>query len=110
MAVLFSRVRIENEADIFNSYSDAECRVWYRYRTNTYELLGNPSQTLQHAGLYNGQVNEAVMYPSVSLLCKPLQAMMLEERNEDGTWPRAHYDFNVHITIISYSYCRIECH
>ena len=35
---------------------DAECRVWHRFMTNTYELLSNRSQTLQDAGLYNGQV------------------------------------------------------
>ena len=29
----------------------------HRYMTNTYELLSNSSQTLQDAGLYNGQVN-----------------------------------------------------
>ena len=37
---------------------NAECRVWHRFMTHTYELLSNGSQTLQDAGLYNGQVRE----------------------------------------------------
>jgi ubiquitin carboxyl-terminal hydrolase 4/11/15 len=41
----------------FEVEEDAECRVWYRFMTHTYELLSNRSQTLQDAGLYNGQVN-----------------------------------------------------
>ena len=35
----------------------AECRVWHRFMTDTYELLSNCSQTLQDAGIYNGQVS-----------------------------------------------------
>ena len=42
----------------FNVEKDTECRVWYRFMTHTYELLSNRSQTLQDAGLYDGQVNE----------------------------------------------------
>ena len=34
-----------------------ECRVWHRFMTHTYELLASHPQTLQDAGLYNGQVN-----------------------------------------------------
>ena len=41
----------------FNVERDAECRVWHRFMTNTYELLSNRSQTLQESGLYNGQVS-----------------------------------------------------
>ena len=37
---------------------DAKCRVWHRFMTHTYELLSNSSQTLQDAGLYNGQVSD----------------------------------------------------
>jgi ubiquitin carboxyl-terminal hydrolase 4/11/15 len=40
----------------FEVEEDAECRVWHRFMTHTYELLSNRSQTLQAAGLYNGQV------------------------------------------------------
>ena len=41
----------------FEVEKDAECRVWHRFLSHTYELLSNSSQTLQDAGLYNGQVN-----------------------------------------------------
>jgi ubiquitin carboxyl-terminal hydrolase 4/11/15 len=42
----------------FEVEEDAECRVWHRFVTHTYELLSNlRSQTLQEVGLYNGQVN-----------------------------------------------------
>jgi ubiquitin carboxyl-terminal hydrolase 4/11/15 len=40
----------------FKVEEDAECRVWHRFMTHTYELLSNCSQTLYDAGLYNGQV------------------------------------------------------
>ena len=40
----------------FDIPKEADCRVWHRYMTHTYELLSTPSQTLQDAGLYNGQV------------------------------------------------------
>ena len=40
----------------FEVEENAECRVWHRFMTHTYELLPNCSQTLQDAGLYNGQV------------------------------------------------------
>ena len=40
----------------FEVEEDIECRVWHRFTTHTYELLPNRSQTLQDAGLYNGQV------------------------------------------------------
>ncbi|XP_064399096.1 ubiquitin carboxyl-terminal hydrolase 4-like [Halichondria panicea] len=55
----------------FQIPSDTECRVWHRYMTHTYELLSNPDQSLQDAGLYNGQT------------------IVLEKKNEDGSWPRA---------------------
>ena len=35
----------------------AECRVWHRFMTHTYELLSNRFQTLLDADLYNGQVS-----------------------------------------------------
>ena len=40
----------------FQVGSYCECRVWHRFTTYIYELLSNRSQTLQDAGLYNGQV------------------------------------------------------
>ena len=44
----------------FNVEKDTECRVWHRFMIHTYELLPNHSQTLQDAGLYNGQVNAII--------------------------------------------------
>ena len=41
----------------FSISEETECRVWHRYMTDTFELLSEPKQTLQDAGLYNGQVN-----------------------------------------------------
>ena len=35
---------------------EAECRIWHRYMTHSYELLSSSNQTLQDAGLYSGQV------------------------------------------------------
>jgi ubiquitin carboxyl-terminal hydrolase 4/11/15 len=40
----------------FEVQEDAECRVWHRFITHTYELLSNRSQALPGAGLHNGQV------------------------------------------------------
>ena len=45
----------------FEVDSNCECRVWHRFMTHTYELLSNSSQTLQDAGLYNGQVSYLVI-------------------------------------------------
>ena len=33
------------------------CRVWHRYMSHSYELLSDPSLTLQDVGLYNMQVS-----------------------------------------------------
>ena len=41
---------------VFDVEKDAQCRVWHRYMISTYELLSDPKQSLQDAGLYNGQV------------------------------------------------------
>ena len=41
---------------VFDVEKDVHCRVWHRYMTSTYELLSDPNQSLQDAGLYNGQV------------------------------------------------------
>lgn len=56
--------------EIFGISDDVEVRLWYKYMTNTYELLNKREQTLQEAGLYSGQL------------------VIIEERNKDGTWPR----------------------
>ncbi|KAM4722665.1 ubiquitin carboxyl-terminal hydrolase 4 [Rhinophrynus dorsalis] len=62
---------IEKEMrNIFNIPADKETRVWNRYMTNTYEQLTKPDNTVQDAGLYQGQI------------------LVIEQRNADGTWPR----------------------
>ena len=43
---------------MFSVPQEVGCRVWHRYMTNTYELLATPTQALQDAGLYNGQVSD----------------------------------------------------
>ena len=54
----------------FNIAEEKEVRIWNRYMTNMYEHLNKKENTLQDAGLYSGQV------------------VVLELKNEDGTWPR----------------------
>lgn len=41
---------------IFNIPPEKETRLWNRYMTNTYEQLTKPDNTVQDAGLYQGQV------------------------------------------------------
>ena len=45
--------RIRN---VFNIPEGAECRLWQRYMTNSYELLLTPTQTIRDVGIYSGQV------------------------------------------------------
>ena len=54
----------------FNIADDKEVRLWTRYTTNMYEHLNKKENTLQDAGLYSGQI------------------VVVELKNEDGTWPR----------------------
>lgn len=54
----------------FDISDDKEVRLWNKYMTNTYEHLNKLEQTLQEAGLYSGQI------------------IVIEQKNEDGTWPR----------------------
>ncbi|XP_077488380.1 ubiquitin carboxyl-terminal hydrolase 15-like isoform X1 [Amblyomma americanum] len=49
---------------------EKETRLWSRCSSNTYEHLPDRSRTIQDVGLYPGQV------------------LLLEERNDDGSWPR----------------------
>ncbi|CAH3164466.1 unnamed protein product [Porites evermanni] len=55
---------------VFNITEDTETRLWNKYMSNSCELLPNMEQTVQDAGLYQGQV------------------LIIEKKNEDGTWPR----------------------
>ena len=54
----------------FHISQDTEVRLWNKYMSNTYEPLTKPDNTIQDAGLYQGQV------------------IVIEEKAEDGTWPR----------------------
>ncbi|XP_075751718.1 ubiquitin carboxyl-terminal hydrolase 15 isoform X4 [Rhipicephalus microplus] len=56
---------------IFKVETEKETRVWNRCSSNTYEHLSDRSRTIQDIGLY------------------PSQILLLEERNDDGSWPRA---------------------
>ncbi|XP_070394711.1 ubiquitin carboxyl-terminal hydrolase 15-like isoform X3 [Dermacentor albipictus] len=55
---------------IFKVPPEKETRLWSRCSSNTYEHLPDRARTIQDIGLYPGQV------------------LLLEERNDDGTWPR----------------------
>ncbi|XP_009991770.1 PREDICTED: ubiquitin carboxyl-terminal hydrolase 4 [Chaetura pelagica] len=54
---------------LFNIPMQKDTRLWNRYMSNTYEQLIKLDNTVQDAGLYQGQV------------------VLIEVRNEDGTWP-----------------------
>ncbi|XP_030073101.1 ubiquitin carboxyl-terminal hydrolase 15 isoform X2 [Microcaecilia unicolor] len=55
---------------IFIIPDEKETRLWNKYMSNTFEPLNKPDSTIQDAGLYQGQV------------------LVIEQKNEDGTWPR----------------------
>nr|XP_023415999.1 ubiquitin carboxyl-terminal hydrolase 4 isoform X2 [Cavia porcellus] len=55
---------------LFNIPAERETRLWNKYTSNTYEQLSKLDNTIQDAGLYQGQV------------------LIIEPQNEDGTWPR----------------------
>ncbi|XP_070193299.1 ubiquitin carboxyl-terminal hydrolase 15-like isoform X2 [Littorina saxatilis] len=55
---------------VFNIDDKKEVRLWNRYMSNTYEHLSKKENTLQDAGLYQGQV------------------IVVEQKNNDSTWPR----------------------
>ncbi|GAB6033494.1 Ubiquitin carboxyl-terminal hydrolase 15 [Chamberlinius hualienensis] len=62
---------IEKEMrELFNIPDDKDCRLWNRYTCQTYEQFNRKDFTIQDAGLYQGQV------------------IVIEQKNDDGTWPR----------------------
>ncbi|XP_052224966.1 ubiquitin carboxyl-terminal hydrolase 15-like [Dreissena polymorpha] len=72
----FSRVDTIEQLEVamrreFNINKDKEVRLWNRYMTNMYEPLDKKETTLQDAGLNTGQI------------------VVIEQKNDDGTWPRA---------------------
>ncbi|KAK2858834.1 hypothetical protein Q5P01_003454 [Channa striata] len=62
---------------LFNIPDEKETRLWNRYMSNTFEPLNKPDSTIQDAGLYQGQV------------------LVIEQKNDDGTWPRGSTASNV---------------
>ncbi|KAJ8245506.1 hypothetical protein GJAV_G00271450 [Gymnothorax javanicus] len=62
---------IEKEMrQLFSIPNEKETRLWNKYMSSTFEPLTKPDSTIQDAGLYQGQV------------------LVIEQKNEDGTWPR----------------------
>ncbi|XP_022104012.1 ubiquitin carboxyl-terminal hydrolase 15-like [Acanthaster planci] len=55
---------------LFDISDKRETRIWNKYMSNTYEHLSKKENTVQDAGLYQGQV------------------LVIEQKNEDGNWPR----------------------
>uniref|UniRef100_A0A8C7ZHU4 Ubiquitin carboxyl-terminal hydrolase n=1 Tax=Oryzias sinensis TaxID=183150 RepID=A0A8C7ZHU4_9TELE len=69
---------IEKEMrELFSIPDEKETRLWNRYMSNTFEPLNKPDSTIQDAGLYQGQV------------------LVIEQKNEDGSWPRGSTATNV---------------
>lgn len=62
---------------LFSILDEKEIRLWNKYMSNTFEPLNKPDSTIQDAGLYQGQV------------------LVIEQKNEDGTWPRGPSTNNV---------------
>ncbi|XP_036374081.1 ubiquitin carboxyl-terminal hydrolase 15-like isoform X2 [Megalops cyprinoides] len=62
---------------LFSIPDEKETRLWNKYMSNTFEPLSKPDSTIQDAGLYQGQV------------------LVIEQKNEDGTWPRGSSTPNV---------------
>uniref|UniRef100_A0A674DP51 Ubiquitin carboxyl-terminal hydrolase n=1 Tax=Salmo trutta TaxID=8032 RepID=A0A674DP51_SALTR len=55
---------------LFSIPDEKETRLWSKYMSNTFEPLNKPDSTIQDAGLHQGQV------------------LVIEQKNEDGSWPR----------------------
>ncbi|XP_043093164.1 ubiquitin carboxyl-terminal hydrolase 15-like isoform X13 [Puntigrus tetrazona] len=62
---------------LFSIPDEKETRLWNKYMSNTFEPLNKPDSTIQDAGLYQGQV------------------LVIEQKNEDGSWPRGSSALNV---------------
>nr|XP_006000772.1 PREDICTED: ubiquitin carboxyl-terminal hydrolase 15 isoform X3 [Latimeria chalumnae] len=62
---------------LFTIPDEKETRLWNKYMSNTFEPLNKPDSTIQDAGLYQGQV------------------LVIEQKNEDDTWPRGSLTPNV---------------
>uniref|UniRef100_A0A7N8X269 Ubiquitin carboxyl-terminal hydrolase n=1 Tax=Mastacembelus armatus TaxID=205130 RepID=A0A7N8X269_9TELE len=80
---------------LFSIPDEKETRLWNRYMSNTFEPLNKPDSTIQDAGLYQGQV------------------LVIEQKNEDGTWPRGctapKILTNVFPTLYNLPFCAFVC-
>ena len=65
--VSLSPATIEKEMrKLFNIPAERETRLWNKYMSNTYEQLSKLDNTVQDAGLYQGQVGGPRRAPSDS--------------------------------------------
>uniref|UniRef100_A0A8C3YA28 Ubiquitin carboxyl-terminal hydrolase n=1 Tax=Catharus ustulatus TaxID=91951 RepID=A0A8C3YA28_CATUS len=69
---------------LFNIPAEKETRLWNRYMSNTYEQLSKLDSTLQDVGLCQGQV------------------VLIEVKNEDGTWPGQLNKLIVEFTVLNF--------
>ena len=76
----------------FNVPDSAECRLWKRNMTNTYELVTKANETVLEAQLSSGHVSEieVVNFCKLMLLLvsSTTQLLMLEVKRDDDKWPR----------------------
>lgn len=98
---------IEKEMrSLFDIPSEKETRLWNKYMSNTYEQLNKLDSTVQDAGLFQGQVNHCTSFHLIPVVVVWLtdvfkgfmnshnqshltpQVLVIEKKNEDGTWPR----------------------
>ena len=56
--------------ETFNINEAKDVRLWNKILSNTFEPLNKKAETIQDSGLYDGQ------------------AIVIEEQNDDGSWPR----------------------
>uniref|UniRef100_A0A6Q2ZMB4 Ubiquitin carboxyl-terminal hydrolase n=1 Tax=Esox lucius TaxID=8010 RepID=A0A6Q2ZMB4_ESOLU len=75
---------------LFSIPDEKETRLWNKYMSNTFEPLNKPDSTIQDAGLYQGQV------------------LVIEQKNEDGTWPRGSSALN-HMQLLPPDGCPDLC-
>ena len=62
---------------LFNIPAERETRLWNKYMSNTYEQLSKLDNTVQDAGLYQGQVGGLRPCPSRQLCQIPARHLVL---------------------------------
>ena len=63
---------------LFNIPAERETRLWNKYMSNTYEQLSKLDNTVQDAGLYQGQVGGPRRAPadSSTRMCSKLEGVL----------------------------------